>query len=90
MFQLVNGYTVTEIQRCLYFIFLCNLAEILKARLLHYITDYETKFTTSLPFKKTVTLLCTDVGTASHQHGFEACDLLIGLGLCWLNLSALN
>jgi hypothetical protein len=36
------------------------------------------------------TLLCTDVGTAHHQHWFEACAVLVGLGLYWLNLSALN
>jgi len=36
------------------------------------------------------TLLCTDVGTAHHQHWLGACAVLVGLGLCWLNLSALN
>jgi hypothetical protein len=39
---------------------------------------------------KIETLLCTDVGTAHQQHGFEACAVLVGLGLCWLKLSALN
>jgi len=69
------------------YIYISVIAVILKIRLLLYCYRLWVKV---YIFAVQTKLRPFCVGTAHHQHGFEACTVLVCLGLCWLKLSALN
>jgi hypothetical protein len=64
-FKLGNGYTVTEIQGCLYFIFFCNSCDI-ENQITTLLLQIMGKSLHLYRSNKIETLLCTDIGTAHH------------------------